>query len=142
MTKNTPVYDFVGYKLLNATYSRKKDTVIEYFIVKTGEKTFDEKAKLFSLSLEVIIKYKDDDDSKFVFAGVFKINDLKWKSQLNDNLLESLFVSVMFPYVREKIHSSTDDSRGALNLPIINLRNVSLSKGVKYSPVYIEKNAN
>lgn len=51
-------------------------------------------------------------------------------------------MSVMFPYVREKIHSITDDSRGALNLPIINLRNVSLSKGVKYSPVYIEKNAN
>lgn len=86
--------------------------------------------------MEVTIKFIEDDVSSFYFSACFRINDLDWKNQLKDEVLESLFVSVVFPFVREKIHSITDDSRGAFILPIIDLRNVSLSKGAKFSPVY------
>ena len=138
MAKNVPVYDFIGYKLLNAAYSRKNKTSVEYFIVKTADSIFNEKLRIFEIFLEVTIKFIEDDISRFVFNAGFKINDLDWKNQLKDEVLESLFVSVVFPYVREKIFSITDDSRGAFILPIIDLRNVSLSKGAKFSPVYLE----
>ena len=138
MAKNVPVYDFIGYKLLNAAYSRKNKTPVEYFIVKTADSIFNEKLRISEIFLEVTIKFIEDDISRFVFNAGFKINDLDWKNQLKDEVLESLFVSVVFPYVREKIFSITDDSRGAFILPIIDLRNVSLSKGAKFSPVYLE----
>jgi preprotein translocase subunit SecB len=136
MAKNLPVYDFIGYKLLNATYSRIKITPVEYFIVKIVNSIYNEKTGLFEIFLEVTIKFIEDDVSSFYFSACFRINDLDWKNQLKDEVLESLFVSVVFPFVREKIHSITDDSRGAFILPTIDLRNVSLSKGAKFSPVY------
>ena len=122
--------------MLNATYSRIKITPVEYFIVKIVNSIYNEKTGLFEIFLEVTIKFIEDDVSSFYFSACFRINDLDWKNQLKDEVLESLFVSVVFPFVREKIHSITDDSRGAFILPTIDLRNVSLSKGAKFSPVY------
>ncbi len=136
MAKNIPVYDFKGYKLLYTSYSRKKSTPVEYFIIKTDNSIFDENSKIFEIILEVSIKFIDDDISKFIFSSEFKINDINWKNQMEKEMLESLSVSVTFPYIREKIYSITDDSRGAFVVPIIDLRNVNLAKGAKFSPVY------
>ena len=47
--KNLPVYDFIGYKLLNATYSRIKITPVEYFIVKIVNSIYNEKTGLFEI---------------------------------------------------------------------------------------------
>lgn len=49
MAKNLPVYDFIGYKLLNATYSRIKITPVEYFIVKIVNSIYNEKTGLFEI---------------------------------------------------------------------------------------------
>ncbi len=139
MGSNNPVYEFLGYKLISSIYSRKKYTLIEYFSIKTNSSLFDEEKSIYKVNIELIIKFYEDELSSFNFLAEFKINDLDWKKQLDNNVLDSLFVSVVFPYIREKIYALTNDSRGAVNLPIIDLRNIVLSKGVKLSPKYNQK---
>lgn len=134
MEKNIPVYDFLGIKIINVNFTRTANTEIEYFNVKTYNRDFDAKSKIFSFFIELIIKYEEEEESKFVFAVAFKINDLEWKNKANDDILESLFVSTVFPYIREKVSTITDDSRGRFVLPIIDLRSVSLASGTRFLP--------
>lgn len=44
-----------------------------------------------------------------------------------------MFTRKIFPYIREKVSSLTDDSRERFILPIIDLRNIRLSEGIKYT---------
>jgi preprotein translocase subunit SecB len=132
MATNIPVYEFLGYKLIKANYTRDKDTDVQSFSIKTYNRQYDNEKKIFSFLIQFILQYKDTDISEFIFVSAFKINDLDWKNNFNDNILESLFMTVTFPYIRQKITSITDDSRKSLTLPIIDLRNIDLTQGALY----------
>lgn len=134
MVNNTPVYEFLGYRMLKANYNRQNNNPLEHFTIKSVKSIFNEETSVYALLLEVTIKFENDDHSVFIFDSAFKINDLSWKQQIPEEQLQSLFVSVMFPFVRGKIYSITEDLRIGIILPIIDLRQIDLSKGAKFSP--------
>lgn len=135
MTKNTPVYEFISYRLLKAKINRTNDGNLEYFSVKVEDGNLTENNN-YIIKIIIHIKYDNNEMSELLFESVCKINDLDWFNQISSPTKESLFLSVVFPYIRSKIYSITDDSKGALTLPIIDLRCVDVTNGLKLKPVY------
>jgi hypothetical protein len=134
MPINIPVYQFLGFKLHQSHLERKNDAALEYFEVKTENHKYDEEKKIFSIFLRISFKYATEIPSYCLFGAGFQINDSDWLQKMGEEAAEAIFVSVLFPYVRAKVFILTDDSRGGLQLPIIDLRNVLLSKGIIFTP--------
>ena len=133
MEKNNPVYNFVGLKFVSCEYYRVKDTEIDYFKIKTFNRNYNNENNLFSFLIDLRLKFENEEESKFTFAVAFIINDKEWKESIPEDTVEAIFVSSIFPYVREKISSLTDDSRGRFTLPIIDLRTIKLSEGATFT---------
>ncbi|MCF7930629.1 MAG: hypothetical protein K9L02_03855 [Acholeplasmataceae bacterium] len=129
MNSSAPVYNFLGYHLLQAQYYRKLNSGIEKFSIKMTDHSYNKKTKNYVINFKIFLKFNDIiEESVFEFEGGFHINDEKWKDEITSNMLNSLFFSVIFPYVRNKIYSITDDINTGVQLPIIDLRGVDLTK--------------
>ena len=130
MINNIPVYQFIGYRLLKANFNRIQEGNIDYITIRNIQSELKNE-NTFILIVEILIKYENNESSTFVFDSCFKINDIKWFNELDGNLVNNLFISVIFPYIRQKIYEVTNDSRGGLQIPIVDLRNIDLTKGLK-----------
>ena len=51
-------------------------------------------------------------------------------NELDNNMRDSMFFSIVFPFIRQKINEFCDDSRETIKLPIINLKHTRLDKEV------------
>lgn len=131
-TKNTPVYFFLGFRLLEATYKRTSDAPLESFGVKLLNSTLHEKTRTYILVVQFDMRFENGDESSFVFNGGYEVNDFKWYEQMKKEQIDALFFSVMFPYIREKIHSLSNDYRGSIHIPIIDLRHADLTEGATF----------
>ena len=127
-----PVYEFLGLKLLHCTYSREKNTEIEFLSINILNSAFDNKTNIITILYNIGLKFIDCENSNFIFSAGYKINDLEWKKAIGDEL-HSLCLSVAFPFIRNIIGNITDDFRGRIVIPMIDLRNADLSKGIKIS---------
>lgn len=125
-----PVYSFIGYRNLESHYHHKNDGEVEEFGIKVEDSTFENDIHVMTLLFH--LKYVGEEMSTFVFNAGFAINDLDWYDQVPKSNLNSIFLAVVFPYIRQKIQSFTDDYRGCVNIPTIDLRNVDLSKGITF----------
>jgi hypothetical protein len=133
MTHQSP-FDFLGYKLLRADLHRENDGMIEMFSIKIPQVLFDEAKSILSLDCTFSYQYKNNAVSSLFFRGAYKINDLEWKKELNDLQLMNTLFAVLFPYIRASVEQYTDDIRGHLVIPIIDLRNVNLNVGITFKP--------
>ncbi len=129
---NMPVYFFIGFRLLEGTIKRTSDDELKSFGVKILDSTFNESNLIHVLTMQFNMKFENDEESTFVFNSGYQVNDMDWYKQLEKAQIDALFFSVMFPYVREKIHSLTNDYRGSVNIPIIDLRHADLTEGATF----------
>lgn len=141
---NKPLYQFNGFNIESVKFQRSSvpDNDFEYFGIKCLKLRYDEAERKYFTDFEINIKYSKDADSQILFKTIFTINDMDWLHSFKnpDETLPAMFFSIVFPYLREKIYSLTDDSRGTLQMPIIDLRGTSLSSGIKLYPI-IEKHS-
>ncbi len=128
---NIPVYDFLGFKVLEAHLNRSNDTLLNYFVLRVNNNDFNEINKIYSLHLFVQLQFDSCEASNYSFIAGFKINDEEWMKSLTNKGVNQLFTSIVFPYIRNYINNNTVDSRGSINLPIIDLRYGDLEKGIK-----------
>ncbi len=131
---NKATFDFLGYKILRADLHRENDGMIEMFSIKVPQVLFDEAKSILSLDVTFSYQYKNNAVSALFFRGAYKINDLEWKKEMNELQLISTLFAVLFPYIRSSVEQFTDDIRGHLVVPIIDLRNVNLSVGITFKP--------
>ena len=129
---NMPVYSFLGFNLLKCDFTRISKETVSKFSLKLKGNEYDEDKRIYSIGIQVILKYGKDEQSNFLFNAGFKINDDEWKRSMKDKELNQLFLSVVFPFVRKMISDITDDSRGSFIIPIIDLRNIDLDKGLSF----------
>jgi hypothetical protein len=128
-----PVYDIIGYKLINASFHRDNDSLIEYFKVTIPQINFNQKTRVYELDIDFEMKFVNCNKSLFVFKAAYIINDLEWMLSLTENQVKGVFLSGVFPYIRTQIHRFTDDLRGNINIPVIDLRTADLSKSIEYT---------
>ncbi len=134
----SPVYDFLGYRLLKVSLFRNGSEDAEFFKVQVTNPRFLD--LFFSFQINIIIKYPNNEESALLFDAGFKINDMKWKEGIGgDDQLSSILFSVVFPFIREKIFSLTNDNRRPLHIPIIDLRFADLSKGIEFTKRKLKK---
>ncbi|VEU79994.1 hypothetical protein [Haploplasma axanthum] len=127
---NTPVYDLIAINLIKVNYNRDEDTQPEFFKISAKH---SQKNLIETIFITIDLKFENQDVSSFVFKGEFKINDESWREKINNEQALHLFFSVSFPFVRSMINSITDDSRGSIMIPIIDLRGINLEKGIIYT---------
>jgi preprotein translocase subunit SecB len=137
MENGKPVYEFLGYKLKNAVYHRKIDGKLVSFSLQVPDENFDESSAIYSLKIIITLSFDGNEKTFFEFSSGFKINEIEWYKTFDvTNIRKSFFGSAVFPFIREKINNITDDSRGSIMLPIIDLRNVNLKEGIVLTPRY------
>lgn len=132
MSNSKPVYDFLWFKLLNVSFNRYNDGKLEEFSFRVSDQNFNEDNKVFSLCINTRLKFQDNDDSTLLFLTAFHINDLEWFYRLDDQMKDSMFFSIVFPFIRQKINELCDDSRESVKIPIVSLKNIRLDKEVVF----------
>ncbi|MFA7157225.1 MAG: hypothetical protein WC123_06000 [Bacilli bacterium] len=132
-SNNKPVYFFLGFRLLEATFKRSSDEPIKSFGVKIIDSSFDDNTGIHVITTQFSMIINKEDESTFVFNSGYQVNDLEWYKSIDKEQIDALFFSVVFPYIREKIHSLTNDYRGSVDIPIIDLRHANLSEGATFT---------
>ena len=124
-----PVYNFLGYSLVESKYiNKKKDNT--YIGIGIPKDFYDENNKIYYLYARVSTDFSEE-ESYFIFQGIYKINDINWFNELADNFRKTIFFSVLFPFVREKIFSITSDSNVGLFIPTINIQDFNFEKELR-----------
>jgi hypothetical protein len=137
MNANNPVYQFIGFKLLEAKLSRNTDGQLTSFSIQVNNNNYDKEQKICNSFTVVKLNFEGCDESKFTFLSGYKINDEEWFANLETENKNSIFLSVIFPFIREKIRNICDDSRGSFVMPIIDLRGLKLENEIVFN---IKKN--
>ena len=133
MIGNKPVYEFLGYKLLKVNFNRYNDEKLSKFSFKIINRNYNNEDNVYSFCVSVNLDFRDNEESNFIFLTAFLINDIKWYSSLENNIRDSMFFSIVFPFIRQKINEFCDDSRELVRLPIVNLKNICLDQEVVFS---------
>lgn len=133
MIENKPVYEFLGYKLLKVNFNRYNDEKLSKFSFKIINRNYNNEDNVYSFCVSVNLDFRDNEESNFIFLTAFLINDIKWYSSLENNIRDSMFFSIVFPFIRQKINEFCDDSRELVRLPIVNLKNICLDQEVVLS---------
>lgn len=133
MIGNKPVYEFLGYKLLKVNFNRYNDEKLSKFSFKIINRNYNNEDNVYSFCVSVNLDFRDNEESNFIFLTAFLINDIKWYSSLENNIRDSMFFSIVFPFIRQKINEFCDDSRELVRLPIVNLKNICLDQEVVLS---------
>ena len=128
-----PAYDFLGYKIIKVELNRFNDGLIEKFKLSISNNNYDEEKQVYSFLINVKLYFKDNDESIFKFFTAFKINDSNWFEMLEEDVKNTMFFSIVFPFVRQKVNELCDDSRELIRLPIVNLKNANLTKEVVFT---------
>lgn len=130
---NIPAYFFLGFRLLEANYKRTGEGPLKSFGIKIIDSNYVKKDKIHILTTQFSMFFDEDEESTFIFNSGYHINNTNWYGELEKDQIDSLFFSVVFPYIRQKVYSLTDDIRGNVDIPIIDLRQVDLSEGIIFS---------
>lgn len=124
-----PVYDFLGYKMINFNYERNNDGDLNSFSIKANKVISNNVYNLFYL-IELGFD-NNDSKTKATFVSTFIINDLEWLEEISKVKMDvNVFASVSFPYIRSMIYSITNDSRKGAEIPVLDLRKYDLGEGV------------
>ncbi|RJX26015.1 MAG: hypothetical protein C4537_03475 [Acholeplasma sp.] len=134
-----PPYDVLGYQLMDLTYHRLGKGIPEMFKITLGKSSFDQEKQIYVIFPIIEVKFKEAETSLFRYNAAFRINDSTWKDSLPQIQLDALLVSSIYPFLRMSVHQITDDSRGPINLPIIDLRFANFEKGVTIEPMQKNK---
>ena len=134
--KMLPVFDFMGYSLTDCSYHRDFETgrPQKLFIV-VNDFNVDE-TRIARMNIVIRITFENGSESEFKYHSQFKINDLNWLDKANkehQNLGISNLFSIVFPYVRASVSSITNDSLHQIFLPVINVLEGDITKGVSFT---------
>lgn len=123
------VYNFLGFSINEIRYinERKSNSYINISIVKDN---YNEELSQYTQLIKVASDFSSR-ESIFIFQTDFKINDEKWFESLDKKMKKSVFFSISFPFIREKIFSITSDTNPGLFMPTLDIRNVDLNKEIK-----------
>ncbi len=127
-----PVYSFLGYRLLEVKYNRILDGDMESFTLSILDFTLSEDS-IYVITFSLKLKFENNEESEFIFNAGFEINDTNWYESINENQIQSIFIATVFPYIRQKVNVLTDDYRGGVVIPIIDLKNKDISNGITYT---------
>ena len=131
-----PIIDYLGYSLSKCDYVRRPESgnAKKLFII-VNDISIDEN-NIASMITKVELTFKNEDICKFDYLSKFAINDLAWYEKANsdfNNLGISNLFSIAFPYIRASISSITNDSLGSIFLPVINVMNGDVTKGLLFT---------
>ncbi len=129
-----PVYELIGYQINNIKYSRTELGIPLKFKLSIKESKFDNEKMLAFIFPVLEIQFRNSDPSIFEFSAIFKINDTEWKQSISTIQMNAIFISSVFPYIRSFVHHITDDVRGSINLPTIDLRMANFESGIVFEP--------
>ena len=121
------VYNFLGYRLLEANYYSLEgnNTTIT---IRINGKLED---SIYVIEVIVETDFSSRQNSTFKFEAAFKVNDMEWYEKLSDSERKMVFSSIVFPFVREKIFSISSDIKPGLLIPMLDLKNIDASKEIK-----------
>ncbi len=126
----SPVYDFLGYSLTEAKYVNFGEKENSYISINFLNDNFNADNNQYNITIRIATDL-DEKESYFIFQAGFMINDLKWFNDLKENDKMTIFFSIAFPFIREKILSITSDTNPGLFIPVIDLRTINFEKEIR-----------
>lgn len=129
---NVPVYNFLGYVLLEASLKQANGNQPQSVFVKLDDSKFDSEKGIYLINIITSLKYSEV-ESVFKFEAAFEINEQKWLEEVGQSMVDSIFMATAFPYIRSKIFDITSDVRPGVFLPTIDMRQADVYKGVTFT---------
>lgn len=128
-------FTYLGYSLLKCNYLRDFNSghPTKLFIIASDVN--ERKDGILDLKIKIDITFQNNTSSKFEYLSQFIINDHEWFKKANEenqNLGVSNLFSIAFPYIRASISAITNDSLGGIFLPVINVLDGDITKGVSF----------
>ena len=130
--QNMTTYDFRGFRLLKANYSRIKDKPFNSFSLYVQKGIYSEETKIYEIIAEVTMTFGDETNA-FAFSAGYKINDTEWLEVMAEQTILNELFRVVFPFLREKLFAYTSDFRPGIMLPIINLNDFDVTKKIVFN---------
>lgn len=130
---NLSIYQFLGFKIVRVDLNRETEGKVEKFSIQLADTYYNDKENIYTILINVKIVFEGCNETKFTFVSGYQIIDKKWFVETEKNVVDSLFISVVFPFIREKINNICDDSRGAFIIPIIDFRNINVNNEIVFS---------
>lgn len=128
-----PVYEIINYQLVNVVYNRLSNGFPETMKLFLKASDFNEEQQIYTIYPVLEIKFKESEPSIFQFQSSYRINQIEWMNSINRNQLDAILFASIFPFIRSTVHHITDDYRGAINLPIMDLRMVNFQTGITFN---------
>ena len=123
----------IGYNCEEIRFKRKLGAKLNKITLSIPNKSFDTTSNILTLIFSVKLDFVDSKENFFRFTSGFKINNIEI---LNDNFDQKylpIFISSLFPYVRNYITTITNDSSNPVIIPTIDLRKINLNNSVELS---------
>jgi len=131
-------YEFVGYRLVKADYSRLQLGVFKGFNIANKKKEYDEKNHIFELITEFTLT-TEGEVSKLIFSAGFRIIDLNWYEIMSTEAVINDLFEVAYPFFREKIFAITSDFRPGILLPTFDMNQFDFSKNIQFNLEFKKK---
>ena len=130
--QNIVKFDFRGFRLLKANYSRVKDKPINSFTLFVQKGVYNEENKIYEILSEITLNFGDE-TCVFAFSAGYKVNDLEWLEVMAEQTVLNELFKVVFPFLREKIFQFTSDFRPGIMLPIIDFTHLDVTKKIIFN---------
>lgn len=127
-----PAFNFLGYNIQQIVLKRLGSEEIDEIKINITSTKYDDKQKIYSLVMNLIIDFTNSKNSSIEILGGFKIND---ESILNNkDAINSIFAASLFPYIRTTLQLITSDDRPNVMIPTLDLRYLNLTNGISIKP--------
>lgn len=124
-----PGFSFLGYETKEIVYKRDLNEELEQIRISVLHKEFNESSNIYSLLLEVRLSFPRSKDNYVRMLGGFSITDKTLLERKDINIV-SIFAATLFPFMRTLIHQLSLDDRGAIKLPIVDLRQIDVNEQI------------
>jgi len=125
-----PVYEFLGYKVNQIILNRTSNSPLDRLIINIPAFNYNKITTIHEIQIDLKFNFMVKAESIAKISAFFRINDYKWYESINVEQINSLFFSVTFPFIRKYISDITDDIRGQILIPTLDLRNADMKKGL------------
>lgn len=127
-----PAFNFLGYNIQQINLKRLGDEEVEEIKISITSTKYDDKHKIYSLVMNLIMDFTNSKNSEIEILGGFKIND---ETILNNrDEINSIFAASLFPYIRTTLQFITSDDRPNIMIPTLDLRYLNLTNGISIKP--------
>lgn len=128
-------YIFIGFDLRTINIKKNQNEKLKELRIGVASSDFDKNSNTLSIAIKVELDYEENKNNELIYASGFRLfdNDMIKVAVGNDkkyNEFIPMYVSSVFPFIRENIATITKDMGKQIVLPTVDCRMFNLEEEI------------